>query len=585
MRIRHRVVFLSFLTAVLLYLDRFVLTYTERIIKLDLGLTDRQMDLGLSAFFWSYALAQIPSGLLTDRYGPRRMLTLYVLLWSLGTALMGLMNGFVMLVAVRLAIGLAQAGAYPTCAAIVGRWAPLKERGTASGLVAIGGRIGGGIAPLLTALLVMQFSTKAQTRLEPADVLLPEQVAMQMRLATAGPPPEEWSWERQEACRILQRVAAQASRELRIRLDRLPASEGDRDKLFGKAPPKDQPRFSPEERRAWQDQLASALNEAISGPFLTDAASVHRLPVEREVIVRMGEGGKTPADGAEVSRCNRLLLEGTLPGSLRPLYRRGWRPVMWVYGAAGIVVAALFWLVVRDDPASHPRISTQEIEEIQEGRVAQRATDRPRLPLGNMLKSRGLWVISGSQFFANIAWTFLVLQLPRYLQEAHQLSFADRSFYASIPLWCGWGGMFLGGPATDYCVRRFGLRLGRVIPLAGSRLLGTVGYLGLLLEPSLPMAMVLLSLVAIAADFASPATWAFNQDIGGRFIGSTLGWGNMWGNIGSALSPLVLSGALDMTKTWTGPFAVCAAGFALGGVCTLLLDPRESIDQPEGLVQ
>ena len=52
-RIRHRVVFLAFLTSVLLYLDRFVLSYTERLIKLDLGLTEDQMSWGLSAFFWS----------------------------------------------------------------------------------------------------------------------------------------------------------------------------------------------------------------------------------------------------------------------------------------------------------------------------------------------------------------------------------------------------------------------------------------------------------------------------------------------------------------------------------------------------
>src|SRR5690349_9848290 len=101
-RIRHRVVFLAFLTSVLLYLDRFVLTYVERIIRLDLGLTEKQIGWGLSAFFWSYALFQVPSGLLTDRYGPRRMLTIYILLWSAGTALMGWMNGFAMLIAVRL---------------------------------------------------------------------------------------------------------------------------------------------------------------------------------------------------------------------------------------------------------------------------------------------------------------------------------------------------------------------------------------------------------------------------------------------------------------------------------------------------
>ncbi len=191
-RIRHRVVFLSFLTAVLLYLDRFVLSYVERLIKLDLGLSENQISWGLSAFFWSYALAQVPSGLLTDRYGPRRMLTIYILLWSAGTALMGWVNGFGMLIAVRLGIGLAQAGAYPTCAAIVGRWVPLTHRGRASSLIAIGGRIGGGIAPILTAFLVMVFAIQRQSPgVTSSDVINPEPIREAMVVGTPSRPPND----------------------------------------------------------------------------------------------------------------------------------------------------------------------------------------------------------------------------------------------------------------------------------------------------------------------------------------------------------------------------------------------------------
>jgi sugar phosphate permease len=576
-RIRHRVVFLAFLTSVLLYLDRFVLTYVERIIRLDLGLTEKQIGWGLSAFFWSYALAQVPSGLLTDRYGPRRMLTIYILLWSAGTALMGWMNSFAMLLAVRLAIGLAQAGAYPTCAAIVGRWVPLKSRGTASGLIAVGGRIGGGIAPLLTALLVMSFASDADPRIRSADITKSDAVAEKFivepelsPLPDASDEPDAVRW------KILQRAKLSISEADSGFL--LAAAD---DRAFALAEAERHRKSTAPETTVSGDlvtwRIAQILNEVIEGPLIATPENVRLLTVERELQSAL-ESSPAPET---IPRLNRLTLEAALPGLIRPLYSAGWRPVMWVYGAAGILIAALFWLIVRDWPAQHPRISQEELAEIDAGRPAQptvTAQSRPPLPLGAMIRSRSLWLISGSQFFANIAWTFLVLQLPRYLQEAHHLSFADRSFYASIPLWCGWGGMFLGGIVTDRCVKRFGLRLGRVIPLAGSRLLGTSAFLGLLLEPSLPIALALLSLVAVAADFASPATWAFNQDIGGRFIASTLGWGNMWGNIGSALSPLILAEVLQRTGSWTGPFLLCASTFAIAGLCTLPLDPRKSID-------
>ena len=96
--VRYRVVLLTTSMSVLLYLDRFCLTFVERFLKEDLSLSDQQIGLLLSAFFWVYALAQVPSGWLSDRWGARRMLALYILLWSLATGLMGLATTFAMLI-------------------------------------------------------------------------------------------------------------------------------------------------------------------------------------------------------------------------------------------------------------------------------------------------------------------------------------------------------------------------------------------------------------------------------------------------------------------------------------------------------
>ena len=95
--VRYRVVAVSALMAILLYLDRFCISFAEQYIQEDLRLTDQQIGWMLSAFFWTYALAQVPSGWLTDRFGARLMLTIYILLWSLFTGLTGLAAGFVVL--------------------------------------------------------------------------------------------------------------------------------------------------------------------------------------------------------------------------------------------------------------------------------------------------------------------------------------------------------------------------------------------------------------------------------------------------------------------------------------------------------
>jgi ACS family glucarate transporter-like MFS transporter len=155
-RVRYHVIGATTLSAMMMYVDRICIA---EIAKLDefrdtLGLSDKQVGAVLSAFFFAYALAQVPSGWLSDRFGARRMLPAYITVWSICTMLTGLASGFVMLLAARLCFGFAQAGCYPTAGSLIRRWAPLPRRGTASSLVSFGGRFGGAVAPILTAWLL-----------------------------------------------------------------------------------------------------------------------------------------------------------------------------------------------------------------------------------------------------------------------------------------------------------------------------------------------------------------------------------------------------------------------------------------------
>src|SRR5581483_5980472 len=112
----------------------------------------------IGAFFWSYALFQVPSGMLSDRFGIRRMLVVYILAWSAFTAALGIAYSFWLLIVFRLLCGLAQAGAYPSAARAIRDWMPFAQRGTASSIVGLGGRFGGAIAPALTAPLMVYFA-------------------------------------------------------------------------------------------------------------------------------------------------------------------------------------------------------------------------------------------------------------------------------------------------------------------------------------------------------------------------------------------------------------------------------------------
>ena len=93
-------------------------------------LSDAQMGYVFSAFTLAYALFEVPSGWLADRFGARLMLTRIVVWWSAMTAATGLVGGFASLVAVRFLFGVGEAGAFPSMARAYARWLPAPRART-----------------------------------------------------------------------------------------------------------------------------------------------------------------------------------------------------------------------------------------------------------------------------------------------------------------------------------------------------------------------------------------------------------------------------------------------------------------------
>ena len=155
--VRLRVAGMLTVMSCLLYLDRYAVGIASERIREDLAMTQTQMSWFLSLFFWSYACCQVPAGWLSDRFGPRKMLTTYVLAWSLFTGLIGVATHVWHILTLRLLCGASQAGAYPVCTGLIRAWFPISQRGTASSIVALGGRSGAFLSPILTAALIVAF--------------------------------------------------------------------------------------------------------------------------------------------------------------------------------------------------------------------------------------------------------------------------------------------------------------------------------------------------------------------------------------------------------------------------------------------
>ncbi len=271
------------------------------------------------------------------------------------------------------------------------------------------------------------------------------------------------------------------------------------------------------------------------------------------------------------------------------LYVRGWRPVMYVYGGAGILVAAIFWLYFRDRPAEHPGCNRAEQLLITGGVEEPPAAARPKMPIRAVLKSPGMWVLNIAQIGTNVGWLFIALYLPQYLYEVHHVPILQRGVMAMIPMVVGMAGLLVGGGFTDWLSSRVGLRWGRVIPLSATRFLAASGYGLVLLLTLLPSGSPLnspwvyvaaLSLVSLGVDAGLGAVWALYQDVSGKHVGSVLGWGNMWGNLGAFFAPhlyRMVLGSAPKAADWNAMFVVCAGAFVVSGACLFLVDTTKPL--------
>jgi sugar phosphate permease len=155
--LRNRIAVLIALASAITYLDRVCLSAAAPAMMSALGLTNMQMGYVFSVFSVSYGIFEIPMGSLADRLGQRKILTRIVACWSIFTALTGVLWGYWWLLAMRFAFGATEAGAFPALARAIGNWFRAADRGRAIGVMWMGARIGGAIAPPLAALLIGWF--------------------------------------------------------------------------------------------------------------------------------------------------------------------------------------------------------------------------------------------------------------------------------------------------------------------------------------------------------------------------------------------------------------------------------------------
>jgi MFS family permease len=143
------------------YTDRGSLSIVAPLLKQQLAISNGAMGLLLSAFFWSYAIAQPAAGWVAQRFAPRTVLAAATALWSLATFACGLATGLVMLFILRMLLGLAESVIFPTNARIFAEHAPEHQRGRCNSAMTVGQAMGPTAGTLLGAMILIAYGWRA----------------------------------------------------------------------------------------------------------------------------------------------------------------------------------------------------------------------------------------------------------------------------------------------------------------------------------------------------------------------------------------------------------------------------------------
>ncbi len=131
---RLRIAWLLSLGVLVNYFDRVNLSVSHAALITSFGITDVAFGYLSGAYNWTYALCQLPVGVLLDRFGIRRIGRISTFLWSIasfGAAVTPSLGGFF---GARFLLGVGEAPTFPANAKAIGQWFPPKERSFATAI-------------------------------------------------------------------------------------------------------------------------------------------------------------------------------------------------------------------------------------------------------------------------------------------------------------------------------------------------------------------------------------------------------------------------------------------------------------------
>jgi MFS family permease len=249
----------------------------------------------------------------------------------------------------------------------------------------------------------------------------------------------------------------------------------------------------------------------------------------------------------------------------------GWRAVFIAFGLVGILWIPVWYWWFRDNPADKPGITPAELEEIRLGGATRRAHEP--MPWRQALRSRNLWWVMAMYYTYCWSAFFYLAWMHTFLEKGRDYSKADLMAYSWLPFVFGAFANMLGGYASDFMVKRVGLKRGRgAIGVTGLGL--SAGFIALaFMSQDKFLCVLFLALGYASSDFMVPSAWAVCLDIGGKYSGTVSGAMNTAGQVGSFCTVVAFGYIVDAFQSYNAPLVPIALMTAVSALIWLKIDP------------
>lgn len=263
------------------------------------------------------------------------------------------------------------------------------------------------------------------------------------------------------------------------------------------------------------------------------------------------------------------------------MLRYGWRSSFWVCAVIGLLAGAVWFLVARDTPAEHPRVSSSELTKIQSGLTLAAGGNQPiggrsqtLVPWRQIRRSKEVRALTLSYFcYGYVAWIFFSWFF-RYLATVRGLNLRASAFYSMLPPLAMLVGCLVGGTLNDQLTKRMGPRVGRCLLAAVAITVAGIFIAFGSQVHSARLASVVLAGGAGALYLSQSSFWSVTADIAGPSSGSVSGFMNTGNQIGAFITASLTPWIGDRFG-WTASFLVGAALCVVGAASWLVVDPAK----------